>query len=43
MEVIVVRKDKNFIFAIFKVMAPCLKDFDNSQKLTIVDLILYFC
>lgn len=39
MEVIMVNKDKNFVFAAFKVMTPSLKDFNNNQKLLILSLI----
>ena len=42
-EIIVVRKYKNLLLAAFKVMTPCFKSFDNSQKLIIVGLVLGFC
>ncbi len=38
-EVIMVSKDKDFIFAAFQVVAPSLKGFNNSQKLLIVSLV----
>ena len=42
MEVIIVHKDENIMLAAFQVVAPYLKDFDNSQKLTVVGLVLDF-
>ena len=41
-EVIVIRKNKNLIFAVFQVVVPILECFNNSQKLTIVDFLSYF-
>ena len=41
-EVIVIYEDKNLIFVIFYIVMSCLKVFDNSQKLAIMGLILYF-
>ena len=41
-EVIIVRKNENLMLAAFQVVVPYLKHFDNSQKLTIVNLILCF-
>ena len=35
-------KDKHFIFVSFQVIMPYLEDFDNSQKLTIINFISYF-
>ena len=43
MEVIVVRKDKNLILAIFQIVTPRLKDLDDSQKFTVVGLISSLC
>ena len=37
-----VHKVENLMFAAFQVVAPCLKGFDDSQKLTIMGLVLYF-
>ena len=42
-EVIMVRKDKNLMFAAFQIVTSRLKGFDNSQKLTVVGLVSYFC
>ena len=41
-EVIMVRKDKNLIFAAFQIVTPRLKGFDNSQKLIVIGLVLFF-
>ena len=41
-EVIVVRKDKNLMFATFQVVTPRLEGFDDSQKLTVVGLVSCF-
>ena len=41
-EVIVVRKDENLMLAAFQVVTPCLEGFDDSQKLTVVGLVLCF-
>ena len=38
-----VRKDENLMLAAFQIVTPRLEGFDNSQKLTIVDLVLCFC
>ena len=38
-----VRKNENFMFAAFEVVAPYLKGFDNSQKFTIEGLVSCFC
>ncbi len=38
-EVIMVSKDENLIFAAFQVVAPSLKDFNNSQEFSIVGFI----
>ena len=43
LEVIVICKDKNPIFAIFQVMMLSFECFNNSQKLIVVGLILYSC
>ena len=42
-KVIVVHKNKELIFTAFQVVAPYLEGFDNSQKLTVVGLVLCFC
>ena len=42
-EVIVVRKDKNLIFAAFQVMAPSLKCLNNGKKLAVLGLVSSFC
>lgn len=41
-EVIVVNKDKNLIFVAFQVVMQSLKDFNNSQKFLIVNLVKSF-
>ena len=38
-EVIIVGKDKNFMLATFQIVTLRLKDLNNSQKLTVIDLI----
>ncbi len=38
-EVIIVSKDKDLVFAAFKVVAPSLKGFNDSQELLIVSLV----
>ncbi len=38
-EVIMVSKDEDLVFAIFQVVAPSLKGFNNSQELLIVSLV----
>ena len=38
-EVVVVRKDKDLVFAIFQIVALSLKGFNNSQELLIVGLV----
>ena len=43
MEFILVCKDKNLILIAFQVVAPYFEGFDNSQKLNVVGLVLYFC
>ena len=35
-----IRKDENFILAAFQIVTLCLEGFDDSQKLTIVGLVL---
>ena len=42
-KIIMVRKNKNLMLAAFQIVTPCLKSFDDSQKLTVVGLILCFC
>ncbi len=39
MEVIMVSKDKDLVFAAFQVVAPSLKGFNDSQELLIVSLV----
>ena len=38
-EVVVVRKDKDLVFAAFQIVAPSLKGFNDSQELLIVGLV----
>ena len=38
-EVIIVRKDKNLMLTAFQIVTLCLECFDDSQKLTVVDLV----
>ena len=38
-EVIIVRKDGNFMLAAFQIVTPRLKRFDDSQKLIVVGLV----
>ncbi len=38
-EVIMISKDTNLVFAAFQVMAPNIKDFNNSQELLIVGFV----
>ena len=38
-EVVMVRKDKDLIFAAFQVVAPSFKSFNNGQELLIVGLV----
>lgn len=40
-KVIIVSKDKNYIFAAFQIVVPSLKSFNNSQKLLLVDFVPY--
>ena len=42
-EVIMVRKDKNLMLAIFQIVALHFKSLDNSQKLAIVGFIPSLC
>ena len=42
-EVIVVCKDKNLMLATFQIVTPYLEDLNNSQKLTVVGLVLCLC
>ena len=37
-----VRKNKKLMLAAFQIVTPRLENFDNSQKLMVVDFILYF-
>ena len=39
MEVIIISKDKNFIFTIFQIVTLSLKNFNNSQEFLIVSLV----
>ena len=41
-KVVVVCEDENLVFAIFWIVPSCLKDFDDSQKLTVVGLVPSF-
>lgn len=41
-EVVVISEDEDLVFTAFQVVAPSLKDFNNSQKLLIVDLLPSF-
>ena len=41
-KVIVVRKDKNLMFAACHVVALYSENFNDSQKITIMGLVLYF-
>ena len=41
-EVIMVRKDKNLMFAAFEIVTPRHESFNDTQKLTVVGLVLYF-
>ena len=42
-KIVVICEDKYLMFATFQVVALCLKSYNNSQKLTVVDLVLCFC
>ena len=42
-KVVVVCEDKHLVFATFQIVTPCLKDFDDSQKLAVVGFILSLC
>lgn len=42
-KVVVVSEDEDLIFAAFQVVAPSLKEFNDSQKLLIVSLVSSFC
>ena len=35
-------KDENLMLAAFQLVTPCLEGFDNSQKLTVMGLVLCF-
>ena len=37
-----VTKNKNFVFAAFKIVVPSFEGYNNSQKLTIVSFVLSF-
>ena len=41
-EFIIVRKDENLMLAAFQIVMPCLEDFDDSYKLTVVSLVSCF-
>ena len=43
MEVIVICKDENLMLATFQIVAPYLENLYNSQKFTVVGLILSLC
>ncbi len=40
MEVVVIHKDKNLVFAAFQVVMLSLKGFNNSQKILVVSLVI---
>ena len=40
MKVIMVNEDKDLVFAVFQVVAPSLKGFNDSQELLIIGLVL---
>ena len=42
-EVIMVHKDENLMLAVFQIMTPRLKGFDNSQKLIVVGFVSSLC
>ena len=41
-KVILIYANKHLILATFLVIEPCFERFDNSQKLIVVGLVLYF-
>lgn len=41
-EVVMICENKNFVFATFQIMLPCLESFDNSKKLAIMSFMLSF-
>ena len=41
-EVIMISKNKSFVFAAFSIVAPSFENFNNSQKLTIISVLLSF-
>ena len=41
-EVIIVNKEENLILAVFQLVIPSLKDFNNSRELLIVNLVASF-
>ena len=38
-DIIMVKKDKNFIFIVFQIMMPKLKDFNNSLEFLIISFV----
>lgn len=40
-EIIIINEDKNLVFAALQVVTPSLKSFNNSQKLLIVNFIVF--
>ena len=42
-KIVVVCEDKHLVLAIFQIVMPYLKGFDNSQKLAVMGFILSFC
>lgn len=42
LEIFIINEDVKFMFAALQVSGPSLKDFNNSQKLLIMDLITSF-
>ena len=38
-----VHKNEDFMLAIFQIVMPCLKNFDDGQKLAVVSLIPSLC
>ena len=41
-KVVVICRDQYLILVAFQVVVPCYKYFNNTQKLTIIDFVLYF-
>ena len=42
-KIVMIRKDKHPVLTAVQVVALCFEGFNNSQKLTVVSFILYFC